>query len=95
MAAACTRGEAPAHGVGAVDLAGVKGVLERIWDDKPRVSQVVRADIESVLNYVETESQRNLRNCGRRGDGGGSHRRAWLRARPRRDQFTRGKIWAT
>jgi integrase len=52
-------------GVGAIDLAAVKGVLEPIWYDKPRVSQVVRANIESVLNYAQAEGQRDSDNPAR------------------------------
>ncbi len=45
-------------GVGAVDLPAVKKVLEPIWYDKPRVAQVVRANVESVLNFAYAEGHR-------------------------------------
>jgi integrase len=45
-------------GVGAIDLAAVRKVLEPIWYEMPRVAQVVRANIESVLNFAFAEGQR-------------------------------------
>jgi integrase len=45
-------------GVGAVDMQAVTSVLEPIWYDKPRVAQLVRANIESVLNFAKATGQR-------------------------------------
>jgi integrase len=45
-------------GVGAIDLRAVKKVLEPIWYDKPRTGQLVRANIEAVLNFAFAEGQR-------------------------------------
>lgn len=45
-------------GVGAVDLASVESVIEPIWYDKPRTGQLVRANIESVLNFAQAKGQR-------------------------------------
>jgi integrase len=39
--------------VGDVDLAAVQSVIEPIWYDKPRVAQLVRANVESVLNFAK------------------------------------------
>jgi len=52
-------------GIGAVDLSAVKKVLEPIWYDKPRVAQLVRANIESVLNFAQAEGQRTGDNPAR------------------------------
>jgi integrase len=52
-------------GVGDVDLAAVKEVLEPIWYDKPRVSHLVRANIESVLDLARAEGQRTTDNPAR------------------------------
>jgi integrase len=52
-------------GVGAVDLAAVKKVLEPIWYDKPRSAQLVRANVESVLNFAQAEGLRNSDNPAR------------------------------
>ena len=52
-------------GVGAIDLAAVKSVLEPIWYEKPRVAQIVRANIESVLNFAQAEGQREGDNLAR------------------------------
>lgn len=52
-------------GVGAVDLPAVKRALEPIWYDKPRVAQVVRASIESVLNFAYAEGFRTGDNPAR------------------------------
>jgi len=54
-----------ALGVGSVDLAVVKGVLEPICYDKPRVSHFVRANIESVPNYARAEGHRDADNPAR------------------------------
>jgi integrase len=54
-----------ALGVGDVDLAAVKEVLEPIWYDKPRVSHLVRANIESVLDLARAEGQRTADNPAR------------------------------
>jgi integrase len=51
--------------VGAVDLPAVKKVLEPIWYEKPRVAQVVRASVESVLNFAYAEGQRTGDNPAR------------------------------
>lgn len=52
-------------GVGAIDLAAVKKVIEPIWYDKPRTGQLVRANIESVLNFAQAEGQRTGDNPAR------------------------------
>jgi integrase len=52
-------------GVGAIDLAAVKKVLEPIWYDKPRTAQLVRANVESVLNFAQAEGQRTGDNPAR------------------------------
>jgi integrase len=52
-------------GVGAVDLAAVKSVIEPIWYDKPRVAQQVRANVESVLNMAYADGQRAADNPAR------------------------------
>ena len=51
--------------VGSVDLAAVRSVIEPIWYDKPRVAQLVRANIESVLNMAYAEGQRSADNPAR------------------------------
>jgi Arm domain-containing DNA-binding protein/integrase-like protein len=38
--------------VGTVDLAAVQSVIEPIWYDKPRTAELVRANVESVLNFA-------------------------------------------
>jgi integrase len=61
-------GEVPkigALGVGAVDLAAVRSVIEPIWYDKPRVAQTVRAIVEAVLNLAHSEGQRSADNPAR------------------------------
>src|SRR5262245_56600110 len=52
-------------GVGAVDLAAVRGVIEPIWYDKPRVAQLVRANVEYVLNMAYAYGQRPADNPAR------------------------------
>ncbi len=52
-------------GVGAIDLAAVKKVIEPIWYDKPRTAQLVRANVESVLNFAQAEGQRTGDNPAR------------------------------
>lgn len=52
-------------GVGAVDLAAVKKVIEPIWYDKPRAAQLVRSNMESVLNFAHAEGQRTGDNPAR------------------------------
>jgi integrase len=54
-----------ALGVGKVDLAAVRSVIEPIWYDKPRVAQLVRANIESVLNMAYADGQRSVDNPAR------------------------------
>src|SRR5215470_835793 len=54
-----------ALGVGNVDLAAVRSVIEPIWYDKPRVAQLVRANIESVLNMAYADGQRAADNPAR------------------------------
>lgn len=54
-----------ALGVGAVDLAAVRSVLEPIWYTKSRVAELVRANIESVLNLAHSEGQRSADNPAR------------------------------
>src|SRR5262245_52386926 len=54
-----------ALGVGAVDLAAVRGVLEPIWYTKSRVAELVRANIESVLNMAHSDGQRGADNPAR------------------------------
>ncbi len=51
--------------VAAVDLPAVKKALEPIWYEKPRAAQVVRASIESVLNFAYAEGQRTGDNPAR------------------------------
>jgi integrase len=51
--------------VGAIDLSAVKRVLEPIWYDKPRTAQLVRANVESVLNFAQAEGQRQGDNPAR------------------------------
>lgn len=53
------------RGVGAIDLPAVKKVLEPIWYDKPRTGQLVRSNIESVLNFAHAEGQRSGDNPAR------------------------------
>jgi integrase len=48
-----------------VDMAAVVKVIEPIWYDKPRVAQLVRANIESVLNLAQAEGQRAADNPAR------------------------------
>lgn len=48
-----------------VDMAAVLKVIEPIWYDKPRVAQLVRANIESVLNLAQAEGQRTADNPAR------------------------------
>ena len=38
--------------VGDVDLAAAQSVIEPIWYGKPRVAQLVRANVDSVLNFA-------------------------------------------
>jgi hypothetical protein len=52
-------------GVGTIDLPAIKKVLEPIWYDKPRVAQVVRASVASVLNFAYAEGQRTGDNPAR------------------------------
>ncbi len=52
-------------GVGAVDLAAVKKVLEPIWYTIPRIAQVIRAHIEAVLNMAYVDGQRSADNPAR------------------------------
>src|SRR6185369_12141792 len=52
-------------GVSDVDLAAIKTVLEPIWYDKPRVAQLVRSHIESVLNMARADGQRTADNPAR------------------------------
>ena len=52
-------------GVGAVDLAAVRSVIEPIWYDKPRAAQLVRANIEAVLNMAYADGQRTANNPAR------------------------------
>lgn len=52
-------------GVGAIDLAAVKKVIEPIWYDKPRTAQLVRANVESVVNFAQAEGQRTGDNPAR------------------------------
>jgi hypothetical protein len=54
-----------ALGVGAVDLAAVRSVLEPIWYTKSRVAELVRANIESVLNMAYSDGQRGADNPAR------------------------------
>lgn len=54
-----------ALGVGAVDLAALRSVLEPIWYSKSRVAELVRANIESVLNLAHSEGQRTADNPAR------------------------------
>jgi len=51
--------------VGAVDLAAVKSVIEPIWYSRPRTAQLVRANVESVLNFAYAEGQRTGDNPAR------------------------------
>ena len=48
-----------------VDMAAVLKVIEPIWYDKPRGAQLVRANIESVLNLAQAEGQRAADNPAR------------------------------
>lgn len=48
-----------------VDMAAVLKVIEPIWYDKPRGAQLVRANIESVLNLAQAEGQRTADNAAR------------------------------
>ena len=48
-----------------VDLAAVQRVIEPIWFDKPRTAQLVRANIESVLNFATAQGQRTADNPAR------------------------------
>lgn len=52
-------------GVGAIELADVKSVLDLIWYDKPRMAQLVRANLESVLNFAQAEGMRKADNPAR------------------------------
>jgi integrase len=52
-------------GVGAVDLAAVRSVIEPIWYAKPRLAAVVRANLESVLNMASADGQRTADNPAR------------------------------
>ena len=52
-------------GVAVVDMPAVKKVLEPIWYEKPRVAQVVRANVESVLNFAYAEGLRTGDNPAR------------------------------
>jgi len=52
-------------GVGMVDLAAVRSVIEPIWYEIPRNAQLVRANIESVLNMAFAEGQRTGDNPAR------------------------------
>src|SRR5262249_40608556 len=51
--------------VAAVDLAAVCSVIEPIWYDKPRIAQLVRANIEAVLNLARAQGQRDADNPAR------------------------------
>jgi integrase len=51
--------------VAALDLAAVRKVLEPIWYEMPRVAQVVRANVESLLNFAQAEGQRTGDNPAR------------------------------
>jgi integrase len=51
--------------VGAIDLAAVKKVIEPNWYDKPRTGQLVRANLEAVLNFAQAEGQRTGDNPAR------------------------------
>jgi integrase len=48
-----------------VDMAAVLKVIEPIWYDKPRVAQLVRANVESVLDLARAEGQRTTDNPAR------------------------------
>lgn len=52
-------------GVGAVDLATVRSVVEPIWHEKPVVAHLVRAIFESVLNMAYAAGQRTADNPAR------------------------------
>src|SRR5262249_10874179 len=49
----------------AVDLAAVRSVIEPIWYEKPRLAQVVRAHLESVLNMAYADGRRTADNPAR------------------------------
>src|SRR5262245_46703557 len=51
--------------VGAIDLPAVRSVVEPIWYDKPRTAELVRANVESVLNFAHAEGQRTADNPAR------------------------------
>ena len=48
-----------------VDMAAVLKVIEPIWYEKPRVAQLVRANVESVLDLARAEGQRTTDNPAR------------------------------
>jgi integrase len=48
-----------------VDMAAILKVIEPIWYDKPRAAQLVRANIESVLDLARAEGQRTTDNPAR------------------------------
>ena len=48
-----------------VDLAAVQSVIEPIWHDKPRMAELVRANIESVLNFAHALGHRGADNPAR------------------------------
>jgi hypothetical protein len=52
-------------GIGTVDLAAVRSVIEPIWYDKPRAAQQVRANVESVLDMAHADGQRAVDNPAR------------------------------
>ncbi len=48
-----------------VDMVAVLKVVEPVWYDKPRVAQMVRANVESVLDLARVEGQRTTDNPAR------------------------------
>jgi len=48
-----------------IDMAAVLKVIEPIWYDKPRIAQLVRANVESVLDLARAEGQRTTDNPAR------------------------------
>jgi hypothetical protein len=51
--------------VGRVDMAATLSVIEPMWYTKPRVAQMVRANVESVLDLARAEGQRTTDNPAR------------------------------
>jgi len=51
--------------VGTVNLAAVQSVIEPIWYDKPRTAELVRANVESVLNFAQAVGHRTADNPAR------------------------------